>query len=85
MAKSALKKAATVTSKGQVTIPREVRRKLGVRKGEKVLFSEASEGRFWVESVREESPFAKYRGIGNPGLRGGRKAIVQAVRRLRGR
>ena len=29
----------TVTSKGQVTIPQEVRRKLGIRKGSKVEFS----------------------------------------------
>ncbi len=28
----------TVTSKGQVTIPQEVRRKLGIRKGSKVEF-----------------------------------------------
>ena len=29
----------TVTSKGQVTIPHEVRRKLGIRKGSKVEFA----------------------------------------------
>jgi len=29
----------TVTSKGQVTIPREVRRKLGIQKGSKVEFT----------------------------------------------
>lgn len=31
--------ATTVTSKGQVTIPRDVRRKLGIRKGSKVEFT----------------------------------------------
>ena len=31
--------ATTVTSKGQVTIPKEVRQRLGIRKGTKVEFS----------------------------------------------
>jgi AbrB family looped-hinge helix DNA binding protein len=31
--------ATTVTSKGQVTIPQELRRKLGIRQGSKVEFS----------------------------------------------
>lgn len=29
----------TVTSKGQVTIPKEIRQRLGIRKGTKVVFS----------------------------------------------
>ncbi|MBI1906705.1 MAG: AbrB/MazE/SpoVT family DNA-binding domain-containing protein [Rhodocyclales bacterium] len=33
----------TVTSKGQVTIPQEVRRKLGIRQGSKVVFSVAGD------------------------------------------
>ncbi len=31
---------AKITSKGQITIPREVRKKLGVKEGDKVLFLE---------------------------------------------
>ena len=31
---------AKITSKGQITIPREIRRKLGVKDGDKVLFIE---------------------------------------------
>jgi hypothetical protein len=34
---------------------------------------------------RSESPFEKYRGIGTPGIRRGRKAVVRWVRELRGR
>jgi len=30
---------STVTSKGQVTIPKEVRRELGIRQGSRVVFS----------------------------------------------
>lgn len=31
---------AKITSKGQITIPKEIRRKLGVKDGDKVLFVE---------------------------------------------
>lgn len=33
-----MQKQATITSKGQVTIPLEVRRILGVRAGDKLIF-----------------------------------------------
>ena len=38
---------AKVTSKGQVTIPVEIRRKLGLKNGDKVLFIE-EEGRVYI-------------------------------------
>ncbi len=38
---------AKVTSKGQVTIPVEIRKKLGIKNGDKVLFVEDS-GRIYV-------------------------------------
>lgn len=79
-----LQRKARVTSKGQVTIPREVRQLLGVRPGDAVLF-ESGENGVQVRPVREKSPFAKYRGIGNPGIPSGRKAMVERVRELRGR
>ena len=72
---------ATITSKGQITIPREVRQSLGVRAGDVVLF-ESSEKGVWV---RLKSPFAKYRGIGNPGVHSGRTAVVEYMRKFRGR
>lgn len=31
---------ATITSKGQVTIPNEIRKSLGLKKGEKIIFIE---------------------------------------------
>ncbi len=37
------------------------------------------------EATQPESPFAKYRGIGNPAMRSGRKALLRYTRELRGR
>lgn len=79
-----MQKRARITSKGQITVPREIRRLLGVRPGDGLLF-ESDDSGTRVRPVRAKSPFAKYRGIGNPGLPSGRKAIVQKTRELRGR
>ena len=37
-----MQEEATVTSKGQVTIPNEIRKSLGLKKGEKIIFIERS-------------------------------------------
>ena len=84
MAKSKPKKKAPVTSKGRITVPHEVRRALGVRLGGKFLF-ERDGSKFRVKPLRAESPIEKYRGIGNPAIPSGRKAIIRAIRQLRGR
>ena len=79
-----MQKQARLTSKGQITVPHEVWRALGVRPGDKLLF-ERDGAEFRVKPLRAASPFEKYRGIGNPGIPSGRKAIVRAIRQLRGR
>jgi antitoxin PrlF len=43
---------ATVTSKGQITLPRELRKRLGLEKGSRVRFSIPSSGPVQVEPVR---------------------------------
>jgi antitoxin PrlF len=78
-----MKKLAKVTSKGQVTVPWEIRRRLGVRAGDRLLFEEDGKG-VRVTAVRKESPFAKYRGMGTPGIGKGRKGIQKWLRELRG-
>lgn len=45
---------ATVTSKGQVTLPRELRKILGVQKGSRVRFSIPARGAVRVEPVLYE-------------------------------
>lgn len=77
-----MQRQAKITSKGQITLPLEVRRLLGVQPGDRVLF-ETNKGGVRVRPVRTESPFEKYRGIGNPGMGSGREAVVRWVRNLR--
>ena len=81
-----MQKQATITSKGQFTVPREVRRALGERTGDKLLFESDGKGvqGVRVRPVRSRSAFSKYRGIGNPGIATGRKSIDKWLRGIRG-
>jgi antitoxin PrlF len=78
-------KIATVTSKGQITIPVEIRRLLGAKTGDKLAFEPTSDG---VKIFRhyDVNVFEQFRGIGNgiPELDGGREAIIRYVREMRG-
>ncbi|CAN5739891.1 hypothetical protein BH23DEI1_BH23DEI1_14080 [soil metagenome] len=47
-----MKKRATLTSKGQITIPLEVRRRLGLKKGDHVTFS-IEDGRTVLQPMAE--------------------------------
>jgi AbrB family looped-hinge helix DNA binding protein len=74
---------AKVTSKGQVTIPVEVRRSLGVKPGDKLRF-EPHEGGFRVVRAVEENVFEKWRGIGIPGIAPGIESAEAWMREVRG-
>lgn len=52
----------TITSKGQVTIPKALRDRMGLRGGDKVKFHE-EDGRVVLEKDVEESPFDKWVGF----------------------
>ncbi len=52
---------AKVTSKGQITIPKKVREKLGIIPGENIGFTE-KEGVFYVKKTLKKSPFDKWVG-----------------------
>lgn len=78
-----MQKKARMTSKGQITVPKEIRRALGVGTGDRLLFESDSAG-VRVRPVRTASPFQKYRGIGNPGMPSGRKALRRWFREMRG-
>jgi len=50
-----------ITSKGQVTIPKDVRDRLGLRSGDEIEFVDDGKG-FRVQKRVTASPFRKYRG-----------------------
>jgi antitoxin PrlF len=79
-----MQREAKITSKGQITLPREIRHALGVKPGDKIVFEQVGK-EVSVRPVRSKSVFAKYRGIGNPGLPSGRERVIGKVRELRGR
>jgi antitoxin PrlF len=75
---------AKVTSKGQITIPVEIRRSLGVKPGDKLRFEPQKGGYRLVRDI-DENVFEKWRGIGGfPGMGEGRDAIVAYFREMRG-
>ena len=62
--------ATTVTSKGQVTIPKPVRDHLGIVPGSKVAFRRAADGSIIIEKAdgtQQPSRFAKLVGVAGPG------------------
>jgi antitoxin PrlF len=60
---------ATVTAKGQITIPKAVRDQLGVKPGSKVDFRRTVEGRVEIVKLgaKPQSRFQKLRGSAGPG------------------
>jgi antitoxin PrlF len=52
---------AKLTSKGQVTVPKRVRDRLGLRTGDEIEFL-LQNGQYRVRKVIRESPFKRYRG-----------------------
>ena len=63
--------ATTVTSKGQVTIPKPMRDRLGIKPGSAVEFELAPDGRVVLVKVggrRRASRFEALRGSAGPGL-----------------
>ena len=74
---------AKITSKGQITVPKKVRRALGVEPGDSLLFEHHGD-EVVVKPIKKKSSFAKYRGIGNPEIRSGRKALLDHFEQMRG-
>lgn len=77
---------ATVTSKGQVTIPAEIRKRLMAKAGDKLTFTATCEG-VTVSRKSELNVFDKYRGAWGdilPAGYEGREGVVRYVREMRG-
>jgi antitoxin PrlF len=64
--------SVTVTQKGQVTIPKPVRDRLGIKPGSKVDFEIAEDGRAFLRRIGKRplpgSRFARMRGTATAGL-----------------
>jgi AbrB family looped-hinge helix DNA binding protein len=74
--------SSRVTSKGQVTVPQEIRRRLGLREGDRLEFIPENRGTLIRRAAAEGNPFAKYAGaLGT--FPGGKKNINAWLRELR--
>ena len=74
--------AGVVTSKGQVTVPKPIRERLGLKQGDRIEFVSES-GRTVVRRARRgPNPFTKYTGVLGT-FKGGRKEINAWLRDLR--
>jgi AbrB family looped-hinge helix DNA binding protein len=74
---------STLTSKGQVTLPVEVRKRLGLRQGDQIEF-DISHGETVIRPVRRTNPFEKWRGAAAGAFPGGLKEINDWIRDMRG-
>ena len=76
---------AKITSKGQITIPVEIRRLLGAKPGDKLTFQPTAEGVTIVLQL-DKNAFEKFRGTGDwlPEGYEGREGVIRYVREMRG-
>jgi antitoxin PrlF len=74
--------SSTISSKGQITIPQEIRRRLGLEPGDRVEFV-MEEGRTIVRPARSgANPYEKYIGIAGP-FPGGEEGIKAWIDEMR--
>lgn len=76
---------AKVTSKGQVTIPVEIRRKLGIKNGDKVLFMEEG-GRIYMMNSSMDAFREAQRAFAGEAQQAGLNSeedVVQMIKELR--
>lgn len=53
---------ATVTTKGQVTIPKRIRDELGLKAGDQIEFGKTRKGIIYLTRPLADAPFRKWRG-----------------------
>lgn len=57
-----MRRTATMTSKGQITIPVDIRRRLGLKQGDRVAFEVTDGTATLLPEPAEPEPFARYAG-----------------------
>jgi AbrB family looped-hinge helix DNA binding protein len=77
-----MKFSSSISSKGQVTIPQEVRHRLGLVAGDRVDFVIEGEQTVIRPSRSDSNPFERYRGILGP-FPGGETGIKEWIDDLR--
>lgn len=55
--------SSTISSKGQVTVPQEIRNRLGLSAGDRVDFVVEGERTIILPGRSADNPFEKYRGV----------------------
>jgi antitoxin PrlF len=69
-----MKNSSKISSKGQITVPQEIRKRLGLEPGDRVEFV-VEEGRTVIQPAGSEvNPFEKFIGIAGP-FPGGEEGI----------
>lgn len=79
----AVEKKAKVTSKGQVTVPKAVRRAMGIKEGDSLVF-EVEDGDVRLHVERKPVSFADYEGAWRVGKGMSWEEVNAYVRDLRG-
>lgn len=76
---------AKVTSKGQITVPLEIRKSLGIKPGDHLRFEQNKSG-ISLKRDNEENVFEKWRGIGTGFQISGKDkaSLVAFFREMRG-
>jgi len=67
-----------VTTKGQVTIPKSVRERLGIEPGDEIEFEETEDG-YVLRKSAEDNPFEEWRGIAETD-----ETVEERMKELRG-
>lgn len=80
-----MEQKAKVTSKGQLTIPTNVRRALGINAGDSLAFEVEEDGTARIRVIRKPVSFADYAGIWREEDGMSVEEINAHVRELRGR
>ena len=76
--------ATTVTSKGQVTIPKPVRDRLGIKAGSAVEFEMGSDGRIVLIKVDADQPVGRFEALRGRAGRGLSTDQIMALTRGEG-
>jgi AbrB family looped-hinge helix DNA binding protein len=72
---------STITSKGQVTIPKPVRDRLGVKPGDKIAFELNEDGQVLIARARGKAPRSRFEALRGRAGKGLSTAQIMALTR----